>query len=205
MEAPNIYENDPSDLDRGKSVAQLCEEVTRKAFSALFPEQKVIDVKKDEEDSMMCHSWFVHNMDYFLPMVYGKARRMRLKEKRDRLAASFEKTRFKEYYSVKVDIERAAIDEDRRAEHEIAEQWKKVLGDKFPKEMSEKEQTIREYWLVAVDHDFEEVCIMRDMAERSNFFRSLGPEFHDMSEACEAFRNECMKWMKSAVSKAPDK
>ena len=35
---------------------------------------------------------------------------------------------------------------------------------------------IQEFWLAAVDHNFEEVSIMRGIDERSDFFRSLGPE-----------------------------
>lgn len=50
---------------------------------------------------------------------------------------------------------------------------------------------IQEFWLAAVDHNFEEVSIMRGIDERSDFFRSLGPEYDDMDKAFSAFRQEC--------------
>lgn len=52
-------------------------------------------------------------------------------------------------------------------------------------------QMIQEFWLAAVDHNFEEVSIMRGIDERSDFFRSLGPEYDDMDKAFSAFRQEC--------------
>lgn len=52
-------------------------------------------------------------------------------------------------------------------------------------------QMIQEFWLAAVDHNFEEVSIMRGIDKRSDFFRSLGPEYDDMDKAFSAFRQEC--------------
>lgn len=49
------------------------------------------------------------------------------------------------------------------------------------------------YFIVAVSMEFDEVCVLRDITERSNFFRSLGPEFHDMEEAVNYYRDKVLK------------
>lgn len=182
MEAPNVYENEPSASDSGKSVAQLCEEATRNAVKALFPDQEVACVRKDGEYGMMCRAWYIDAMDHFLQDVKGKARR-RLEEKRNRLAEGFARARFKEYYSVTIVIERPADERDMEFLHAFDD-----VAD-WPEEG--ETQMIQEFWLAAVDHNFEEVSIMRGIDERSDFFRSLGPEYDDMDKAFSAFRQEC--------------
>ena len=165
-EAPNVYDNDPSDLDEGMSIKEKCKAVAMKAVKALFPEEKVLGAKMDS-DSWMSRQWFIDNMDYFLPEVKDKARQEEMKKKRDEFAPLFAKARFKEYYSVTVSVEEAASEEDFK--------------------------TIQKNWMVAVDHNFEEVCVMRNIHERGAFFMSLGPEYKDMEHACSWFRNECVR------------
>ena len=49
------------------------------------------------------------------------------------------------------------------------------------------------YFIIVVSKEFDEVCILRGIAERSNFVRSLGPEFNDIEEAVNFYRNKVMK------------
>lgn len=49
------------------------------------------------------------------------------------------------------------------------------------------------YFIVAVSMEFDEVSILRDITERSNFFRSLGPEFNDIDEAVNFYRDKVME------------
>ena len=46
-------------------------------------------------------------------------------------------------------------------------------------------------WIVAVDKNFEEVSIMRNGEERSDFIYSLGPEYYDIADAYWLFRRRC--------------
>ena len=49
------------------------------------------------------------------------------------------------------------------------------------------------YIIVAVSKEFDEVCVLRDINERSNFFRSLGPEFVDLSHAVDHYRDKVLE------------
>lgn len=49
------------------------------------------------------------------------------------------------------------------------------------------------YFIVAVSKEFDEVCILRDINDRSNFFRSLGPEFVDLSHAVDHYRDKVLE------------
>ena len=49
------------------------------------------------------------------------------------------------------------------------------------------------YIIVAVSKEFDEVCILRDINDRSNFFRSLGPEFVDLSHAVDHYRDKVLE------------
>ena len=192
-EAPNVYDNDPSDIDEKMSLEEKCEATAMKAVKALFPDEKVLGAKMESASPWMCHQWFIDNMDHFLPDVKDKSRREELEKKRDEFAVLFTKARFKEYYSVTISVEEAATEEDIEREREIQEHWRKVIGEAYPEFHEEDFKTIKKNWMVAVDHNFEEVCVMRDIDERSAFFMSLGPEYNDMEHACNWFRNECLK------------
>lgn len=167
--APNVYRNDAATLIEDASWNEKCEECARSALSALFPDENVADVHAD------IHSIF--ERDYFLRLV-GSA--MELADRYGRLADVMEKgtslidaakrIRFKEYYSVTVEITRSDAGE--------------VDG-------GGSLVSVTEYWEVAVDRNFGEVSIMRDRAERTAFLYSLGPKFYDLFEACMSFRREC--------------
>lgn len=49
------------------------------------------------------------------------------------------------------------------------------------------------YFIVAVSKEFDEVCVLRDINDRSNFFRSLGPEFVDLSHAVDYYRDKVLE------------
>lgn len=48
------------------------------------------------------------------------------------------------------------------------------------------------YFIVAVSKEFDEACVLLDLTERSNFFRSLGPEFNDVEDEVDHYRNRLM-------------
>ena len=87
----------------------------------------------------------------------------------------------------------AATEEDIEWEREIHERFRKAIGGTYPEFHEEDIKTVQKYWMVAVDHNFEEVSVTRDIHERTDFFMSLGPEYNDMEHACAWFRNECLK------------
>ena len=49
------------------------------------------------------------------------------------------------------------------------------------------------YIIVAVSKEFDEVCVLLDINDRSNFFRSLGPEFVDLSHAVDHYRDKVLE------------
>ena len=193
FEAPNVYENDPSDLREGMSTAKKCEAVALKAVKALFPDAKVSRAGWDKDDSWMCHKWFLATVDKFIQEIKGKTGRDEFKSKRDRFAELSAKSRFKEYHSVDVMVKCQATEEDVRFAKEMKKRIAAACGEEDSSCNEEGLKTIMRTWLVAVDHNFEEVCIMRDIDERSSFFTSLGPEYNDIKENYFGIIHECIK------------
>lgn len=160
-EAPNVYNNDPSDLKETMSVEQKCKAVAAKAMKALFPKTKVkkyeyldfYDYRKDN---------YIAFLDGYLEMG-GKITSERMAEllkKRGEVEAFIRQQRFKEYYVINAGIA----------------SW---CGTTF--------------WQIAIDMNFEEVSIMRDITERTHFATYLGPEYDCLCEAQGSFMQECFK------------
>ncbi len=192
-ETPNVYINDASEIEpQICGVAEACERAAANAVKALFPEYKVVEIKK-EKDSRFTREWYLNNMAHFLrDELKDKPEYIDLTKRRDFLAGKFQEARFKQYHSVTVAVERPTIDDDRELDKIINEHLRKHFGKDAPVEVKEKE-TVTVNWLVAVDMNYEEVSVLRDIEDRSAFFRSLGPEFYDMSEAADDFRSRCLQ------------
>ena len=189
LDAPNVYDNDPSWLKPSMSVDEKCEAVARKAMSELFPEAKICCIEKD------CGFFlenYINDLDYCLEN-FGNGRSKRteakLRKKRDELESWFRKARFKEYYAIKVGVEQPATEEDIEIDRWAYESISKHVGK--PDNPFEPPKTVVRYWLVAIDLHFEEVSIMRDGTERTHFFLSLGVEHDNLYHAKINFAHEC--------------
>ena len=176
LDAPNVYDNDPSWLNGSLSVEEKCEAVARKAMAELFPDEKVYEVKmnsgfllenyiKDLDDCLESHG-----------KEWSKRKETKLRKKRDELESWFRKMRFKEYYAVYVGVQHPATEEDIKTSKLTYDTLARKFGE--PEQPFEAPKTVTNYWLVAIDLHFEEVSIMRDGTERNHFFLSLGVE-HD--------------------------
>ena len=104
LDAPNVYDNDPSWLATSMSVDEKCEAVARKAVSELFPGAIIRGVEKDRGFFL---ANYIKDLDDCLETTKGKSKKKlaKLKEKRDKLESWFRKARFKEYYAVTVGVE----------------------------------------------------------------------------------------------------
>lgn len=163
LDAPNVYDNDPSWLDKSLSVEEKCKAVARKAMAELFPEEKITEIEMD--DGFLLRN-YINDLDRCLEQSekrLTKRKQARLRKKRDNLESWFKKMRFKEYYAVKV-------------------------GVTTPFKASE---TVTTFWLIAIDLNFEEVSIMRDDTERTHFYLSLGAEHDNLYHAKMDFAREC--------------
>ena len=175
LEAPNVYENDPSTLDEGLSVQEKCDVVARRAVMALFPDTIIKGVK---EDSPFTMEQYIADLDACQKRIgadlSGDEKDMLLK-RRIELETLFRKMRFKEYYAVKVAVEADADEDDIEYQELVHKMFNEMNKTNEPFVAQRK---VDKYWLVAIDLHFEEVSVMRDGTERSHFFLSLGPE-HD--------------------------
>lgn len=160
--APNVYLNEES---MNGSIPEECKKIARKAMASLFPEEDIVNVefsnsffRKDDIISTLeklMSSYAVNNKSYD-----------KLPDMKNDIIKEIRKKRFKEYYQVDVGIKLTEDDDP------MLTAWLEEQGlHSIPGEYG-----IRTY-LVAIDTNFKEVSIMRDIVERTRFFRSLGPEF----------------------------
>ena len=195
LEAPNVYDNDPSDLDSTLTVEQKCEVVATKAMFALFPEAVmkgfenygVFDFRMEK---------YLSDLDWSIGMVKDRAetRQEELRKKRDELASWFRKMRFKEYYTICLGVEEKATDADIEYEQTVHEMLiKQFVKEEADRMHSTKPETVVNNWLIAIDLNFEEVSIMRNGYERSNFHLFLAREHDWLYKAKMNFAYECRK------------
>lgn len=163
LDAPNVYDNDPSWLDESLSAEEKCKAVAGKAMAVLFPDEEVVAIERD--GGFLLRN-YLEDLDDCLKRS-GEGKKSSLRKKRDELESWFRKMRFKEYYAVKVAVRCPATEEDVRM--------------------------VTKYWLVAIDLHYEEVSIMRDGTERNQFFLSLGAEHDRLWHAKIDFAYECME------------
>jgi len=146
LEKPRyVYTN--SDEVPGKSIAEKCEYLAKKAMAELFPDSKVVSSIFIDSDylkaDLLSHVDSFIKEEFYDDILFFEA----LKKKRDYFKEMLEHLRFKEYYTVTIGV----LDK-------------------------ENEDTIN-YQMVVVDTVFEQVVITTDIDERAKFFHSLGPDF----------------------------
>ena len=194
-EAPNVFDNDPSDMEGSMSLEDRCRCVATRAMAALFPDAVmkgfgpfgVYDYRLEK---------YVADLDMCLESAREKpaGRQAELRKKRDELESWFRRMRFKEYYTMCVEVEEDAADED----EELQETMHEMLERQFGKEEADRACPLRpgkvvHNWMIAVDLNFEEVSIMRNMSERTHFGLFLGVEHERLDKAKINFAYECMK------------
>ena len=195
LEAPNVYDNDPSWLDDTMSVKQKCEVVASKAMHELFPNEVmkgfenfgIYDYRKEK---------YIESLNRSLESAsrLSEERQKELKEKRDELESWFRKMRFKEYYTICVGVEDDTNKDDLEYEKTVHEMLLKQFGKEEADKMHDlKPKKVVRNWLVAIDLHFEEVSIMRDISERTHFGLFLGREHKRLDEAKVNFAYECLK------------
>lgn len=191
LDAPNVYDNDPSWLDDSLSIDQKCEAVARKAIYELFPDAKIRSVEPDE--GFFLENYIKDLDDCLEQFGAGKSKRKltKLRKKRDELESWFRKMRFKEYYAVSVGVEQPASADDIERERWAYDALCKHVGN--PDKPFVAPKTVTTFWLVAIDLHFEEVSIMRNGEERNHFFLSLGAEHDNLYHAKIDFAYECMR------------
>lgn len=171
--APNVYLNEES---MNGSIPEECKKIARKAMASLFPEEDIVNVefsnsffRKDDIISTLeklMSSYAVNSKSYD-----------KLPDMKNDIIKEIRKKRFKEYYQVDVGIKLTEDDDP------MLTAWLEEQGlHSIPGEYG-----IRTY-LVAIDTNFKEVSIMRDIVERTRFFRSLGPEFDQVKNMEGRFR-----------------
>ena len=194
-EAPNVYMNDPSSVrTEGRTVAEICEEVALKAVRVLFPESNA-EGAQYREDSWFRKENLLNGFTQTMELFSGHRSWKEcesLAKQSDKLRQWCSSKRFKEFHMVNVGIEEPASEENYIIFRNVFEAIVKSIG-KIGDNFQHNEQHIQTVnWIVAVDMNYEEVSIMRDITERSAFFMSLGPEFDQIREAQASFRDECI-------------
>ena len=161
-EAPNVYDNDPSKLDPEMTVDQKCVQAARNAMAALFPEEKVVSFERQPS-----YDFNLKNRLDFLDFHLDRA--LENKELDDKKKKDLRKLKSKY--------------EDAFKKMRFKEYYIVLVG------LEMESGTL--FWQAAVDKNFEEVSIMRNIRERTDFRYSLGPEFCDMDELSNIFLKRC--------------
>ena len=185
--APNVYMNHSFDEDlKGMTIDEKCCHIARKAMKDMFPDDIIEEIEFVESNFMKenairdlyrCIENFANDVD--------AERKKELTNKANELAALFKTLRFKEYYSVNIGVRQ----DGPKPEYE---ELNKMVAEQMGCDVSEIQNgyNIR-YYLVAIDKNFEEVSIMRNLEERSAFYMSLGPEYDKLWNAKTDFAYEC--------------
>lgn len=167
--APNVYTHEtPVD----GTVEEKCVNLARTAMSSLFPEDEIEEVKFGR--SYFLKEDIIGNLDSMLS--FAKENSKELQEMKEEMVQEIRKMRFKEYYQVDVGV-KMIVDEDPMITAFLEKQGFHSVG-----------YGTKNY-LVAIDTNFKEVVIMRNIGERSCFFRSLGPEFDNVTAIEKRFRD----------------
>lgn len=172
--APNVYANKET---TDGSVKDRCEHIARKAMASLFPTDNVVEV--DFGRSLFLKEDILCNLADMMAF-YGEGNSKlqdELQKMKNEIDEHIRKKRFKEYYQVNVSV-KAIKDEDPVLTAWLEERGFHTVSGEFG----------TKNYLVAIATDFEEASIMRDIKERSRFFRSLGPEFDEVTNMEARFR-----------------
>ena len=171
---------------KGMTIDEKCCHIARKAMKDMFPDDIIEEIEFVESNFMKenairdlyrCIENFANDVD--------AERKKELTNKANELAALFKTLRFKEYYSVNIGVRQ----DGPKPEYE---ELNKMVAEQMGCDVSEIQNgyNIR-YYLVAIDKNFEEVSIMRNLEERSAFYMSHGPEYDKLWNAKTDFAYEC--------------
>ena len=177
LEAPNVY-IPANDADYSMlSEQEHCIALAKEALQHLFPEITV-------ESFDFIYNWFTKNgfvstMGYFdedVEQIENPDTKKELRQIKNDILKIIEFARFKEYHTIRIGTP-------------TEEEYEGGIMKGFA------------YFIVAVSKEFDEVCILRDIKERSDFFRSLGPEFNEIEEAIKYYRGKVMDTKLSSPKK----
>lgn len=167
--APNVFINKEPIAHLDVAVEMKCIMLAIAALATLFPNEEVLNA--DLAPSDYCVDDAVAFLDEIQKEYYNENCAMTLaevEETKERIAKEIRTKRFKEFYSLHV----ALRDTD-------------IPGN----DGQPADGIVPKYFLVVVDHNFEVVSILRDRDERSSFNMSLGPEYDDVFQLVNHFRN----------------
>ena len=173
--APNVYLNEDH---RNGTIPEGCKEIARKAMASLFPEEDI--VKVDFRKSFFRKEDIISNLEELMSSYVKDNSKSydKLQDMKKDIIEEIKKKRFKEYYQADVEI-KLTKDSDPELTAWLEEQG----FHSIPGEFGTKS------YLVAIDTNFKEVSIMRDIYERTRFKRSLGPEFDHVTNMGKRFRD----------------
>ena len=194
-EAPNVYDNDPSDMDDSMSLEEKCKCVATKAMAAQFPDAVMKGFQLFGIYDYRLEKYIV-DLENCLDSAREKPakRQVELKKKRDELESWFRQMRFKEYYTICVGVEEDSTDDD----YELQKTVHQMLERQFGKKEADRAHDLRpkkvvRNWIIAIDLNFEEVSILRNISDRTHFGMFLGVEYQQLDDAKINFAYECMK------------
>ena len=131
----------------GNGIAEKCDYLAQKAMAELFPESKIVSSSFDESDFIKADLLSKVNSLMKEEFYEDKEFFESLKKKRDYFAEMLQHLRFKEYYTVTIDVQ------------------------------DEEDMNTIKNRMAVVDTTFEQVIITTDIGERTKFFHSLGPDY----------------------------
>lgn len=167
--APNVFINKTPTAQLDVDVETKCIVLARVAIATLFPCEEVLSAELVSSDYSVEEA--VAFLDEIQKEYYNENCSMTLAEvekTKDRFAREIRTKRFKEFYSVHVALRDTDVPDN---------------------EGQPTNGIVTKYFLAAVDHNFEVVSILRDRDERSAFNLSLGPEYDDVFQLVNRFRN----------------
>lgn len=172
--APNVYLNE--DPVNG-SIPEECMVIARKAMASLFPEEEIVNM--NFRKSFFRKEDIICNLENLMSSYVKTSSESydKLQDMKNEFIKEIKQKRFKEYYQVDVVI-KLTEDDDPMLTAWLEEQGYHSIPGEFG---------TRTY-LVAIDTNYKEVSIMRDIVERTRFFRSLGPEFDQVKNMEGRFR-----------------
>lgn len=170
--APNVFINKEPIAHLGVSVEMKCIMLARVALATLFPDEDCLDAELIPSDYNVDGA--VAFLDEIQKAFYNENCSMTLaevEETKKRVVKEMRTKRFKEYYCVQIALRDTNIPGNEG----------QPAGGIVPR-----------YIIAVVDHNFEVVSILRNRKERSAFEMSLGPEFDDVYQLANHFKNRLL-------------
>ena len=165
--------------------------LARKAVRELFPGKQIVSATK-RKTSLFSTEMMLSQIEFALNLVdKGCESYAALHDKSIELSEWIKQQRFKQYDSVEIGIK----GEEEPAEEFMRESYKELgMTDE---EFENLRLTPVYNWFIAISKDRKEVIICPDIKERTQFARSLGPEYIYAEDAVDHFRSECYQAMEA--------